>query len=227
MNAESNRTISGMLITNPNGDCIAINNSKNISIKNSEIGPCQGEGVSILSSSEISITQNRIEDVRTAVYVVSSQTTYMSHNQFLNVQGPMPRGQFVQFNQVSGPGNRINYNDGKNILGQSFSEDAINLFKSGGVSDDPLQILGNRIIGGGPSDSGGGNMAGDRGGSHIIVKKNILVDPGQYGIAIAGGFNIQLLDNKIYARKQFFTNVGLYVWAQPASNPVPCGNITV
>jgi hypothetical protein len=38
--------------------------------------------------------------------------------------------------------------------------------------------------------------------------------PGQYGIAIAGGRHIQILDNKVFGKKQPFTNVGIYVWNQ-------------
>jgi len=41
-----------------------------------------------------------------------------------------------------------------------------------------------------PADSrqlGGGIMLGDGGGSNIVAKNNILVDPGQYGMAVSGG----------------------------------------
>ena len=57
-------------------------------------------------------------------------------------------------------------------------------------------------------------MTGDSGGAYIVVKDNILIDPGQYGIAIAGGHHIQILDNKILGKRQPFTNVGIYVWNQ-------------
>ncbi|MFW5700948.1 MAG: T9SS type A sorting domain-containing protein, partial [Cyclobacteriaceae bacterium] len=53
-------------------------------------------------------------------------------------------------------------------------------------------------------------------------KDNILVNPGQYGIAIAGGSSVQLIDNSIYGKQQSFTNVGLYVWNQDTS--VSCAN---
>ena len=57
-------------------------------------------------------------------------------------------------------------------------------------------------------------MTGDSGGAYIVVKDNILVDSGQYGIAIAGGHHIQILDNKVFGKRQPFTNVGIYVWNQ-------------
>ena len=57
-------------------------------------------------------------------------------------------------------------------------------------------------------------MTGDSGGAYIVVKDKILVDPSQYGIAIAGGHHIQILDNKVFGKRQPFTNVGTYVWNQ-------------
>ena len=67
-------------------------------------------------------------------------------------------------------------------------------------------------------------MTGDYGGSYIIVDNNTLVDPGQYGIAIAGGNNITIINNKIYGKRQPFTNNPLYVWGQLG---VACSNINV
>ena len=66
-------------------------------------------------------------------------------------------------------------------------------------------------------------MTGDHGGDNTIVENNTLLDPGQTGIAVAGGKNISILNNKIYARQQPFTNNPLYVWGQTGS----CSNITV
>lgn len=145
-------------------------------------------------------------------------------NKVLNVQGPMARGQFVQFNGVNGGGNKVICNEGESILGEGKPEDAINMFNSNGIATDPILIRGNKIKGGGPSRSGGGIMTGDGTGSYMIVQDNILVDPGQYGVAVAGGHDIKLLNNKIYAKQAPWTNVGLYIWDQYNSN---CNNITV
>ena len=53
-------------------------------------------------------------------------------------------------------------------------------------------------------------MLGDYGGSYQYAADNILVDPGQYGIAICGGNNNSIVNNLIYGKSQFFTNVGLF-----------------
>jgi len=129
-----------------------------------------------------------------------------------------------QFNNVSGGENRINYNILENILGESDPEDAINIFQSNGLPSDPIQIKGNWIRGGGPSASGGGILAADGGGSYVVIEDNILVDPGQYGLAVVGGNNIQIKNNLVYGKQQSFTNVGIYIWNQ--YDPV-CSDVVV
>ena len=61
-------------------------------------------------------------------------------------------------------------------------------------------------------------MLGDNGGSYQYAADNILVNPGQYGVSIAGGSYNSIINNKVYAYKQSFTNVGVYVWGQAGSN---------
>lgn len=248
ISGQSNVTISGVKISNPNGHCIEIRgNSQNITIQNSEIGPCSGAGVYVSSSSNVIVksvyihdttdngvtatgvsglemANNRLERVKSGLYALSSTRVVVASNNFLNVRGPMPRGQFVQFDKVYGGGNRVQCNVGENIMFESSPEDAINMYQSNGLATDPIQIIGNKIRGGGPSASGGGILLGDSGGSNQIARDNILVDPGQYGMAAAGGTNISILNNQIYGRQQSFTNVGIYVWNQYTT---ACSAVTV
>ena len=207
-------TISGLEIANPKGNGITIRNSKRIRIENCKIGPCKGEAVNVYECEGVTVSGNRFEAVSTGVYALDSRRIEVTRNRCLNVHGPFPRGQLAQFDKVTGGGNRINQNLALNILGKSHPEDVINIYKSSGTPDDPIQVIGNKIRGGGPSGSGGGIMTGDGGGAYIVVRDNIVVDPGQYGIAIAGGHHIQILDNKVFGKKQPFTNVGIYVWNQ-------------
>jgi len=242
---KNNVVYENITVSNTNGECITINDSKNITIINSNIGPCKGgngilvvggssirihnsyihdasdEGVKAQGVNGLTVTSNHIERVSTGVYALNSFQVQVERNQFLNVQGPRPRGGGAQFDKVSGTGNRINCNTIINNPGESSTEDVINLFMSNGTMGDPIQIKGNKLIGGGPSTSGGGIMLGDNGGSNMIAQHNILVDPGQYGIAVAAGVNIKVLNNTIFGRRQAFTNVGLYIWNQ---YKVPCGN---
>ena len=223
--------VDGLRISNPNGHCIIIKNSSNVLIQNSTIGPCGGHGIDIQDSVDISIQANDFADVWKGVYAHRSSQVDVSNNHGLNLTSPDPikiKANFVQFDKVSGSGNRINYNVIRNIPGESYPEDIISLFEVEGAVADPIQVIGNRIWGGGPSASGGGIMTGDSGGSNILVKDNILVDPGQFGIAIAGGHNIQVVNNKIFARPQSFNNVGIYVWRATELDETPeCREHTV
>jgi hypothetical protein len=55
MNGQNGTMIDGLKITSTTGDCVQIINSSNITIQNSEIGPCAGNGVKISGGDGISI----------------------------------------------------------------------------------------------------------------------------------------------------------------------------
>ncbi|MDP4239097.1 MAG: T9SS type A sorting domain-containing protein [Bacteroidota bacterium] len=223
-NGINNATISMLEIVNPSGHCISLSNCSNITIQNCKLGPSKKEGVNLCNCTNITVINCSMDSIETGVYADGCTGIKVIYNDVKNVQGPMPRGQMVQFNNVSGAGNSISYNVGENTPGQSFPEDEISIFMSNGTATDPIQVIGNWIRGGGPSTSGGGIMTGDNGGSYIVVQDNILVDPGQYGISVSGGNHITVSNNRIYARKQSFCNVGLYAWNQ---SPTACSAITI
>lgn len=210
----SNQTISNETISNSIGHCISLTNCSNITIRNCLLGPALKNGVYLYNCTNIRVTNCTMSSVSTGISANLSSGIKITYNNIKNIQGPYPQGQMAQFNEVSGGGNMINYNVVENIAGQSYPEDAINIYKSNGIAGDPIQVIGNRIRGGGPSISGSGIMTGDQGGSYILVKDNILVNPGSYGITIASGNHISIKNNKIFGKKQTFTDVGLSVWNQ-------------
>lgn len=114
----------------------------------------------------------------------------------------------------------------ENRPGESNPEDGINLYVSSGTAASPIVVEGNRIRGGGPSTSGGGTLLGDGGktSAYQISRFDVLADPGQYGTAVAGGSQMTIEGNVVYARQQAFTNVGIYAWDQYAS---ACSDVTV
>lgn len=137
------------------------------------------------------------------------------HNYATRIRGPYYRGQMVQFDDCFIPGSRIMYNisDQPTPSYQSGTpefgmEDHVNNWLSRGGLGDPIVIKYNKVRGGGPSESGGGILCGDGGGSNFIIESNILVNPGQYGISIAGGSNNLLLNNKVYSDSFPWSNVG-------------------
>ena len=60
INGQSGTVIQNLHVTNPNGDCVTLSNSSNITIRASEIGPCKGNGVVITGGTSISVLDNYI-----------------------------------------------------------------------------------------------------------------------------------------------------------------------
>lgn len=205
-------TISGQSIAGVNVPAITLTNCYNIHITKNRLRNSTDVGIYLYKCKNITIDYNYFTNVSSGVY--AEQTTEggiaVNRNQFLNMAGPFPRGQFVQFNNVSGPNSSISYNKGENIFGKSYPEDAISLYQSNGTASSPIRVFGNWIRGGGPSSSGGGIMLGDNGGSYEVAAYNILVNPGEYGMAIVGGDHNTIVNNSIFAVSQYFTNVGIY-----------------
>lgn len=221
----SDLTIEGLRFTNKSGNNLAFKNCKNITIRNCYFGSSSEEAISIEEGSRITIENNLFANNKGGVYALKTRgPIVIKNNQFINTKGPMPRGQYIQLDACTGAGNIIENNKGESWPGESDPEDLISLFKSSGTEESPILVRNNIFRGGGPSSSGGGIMTGDTYGGYVIVENNILVDPGQYGIAAAGGKKIIIRNNKIFGRSQHFTNVGIYVWAQA---DVPCSDIEV
>jgi parallel beta-helix repeat protein len=214
LDGKSNMTINYLEITNPNGHCIKLSNCSNITIQYCKLGPSKGEGVYLSNCSNITVRDCTMEYVESGVVADVGKSIQVIYNDIKNVQGPMPRGQLVQFGNICGAGSSISYNVGENILGQSNPEDAISLYMSNGTSASPIQVVGNKIRGGGPSTSGGGIMSGDMGGSYVDVKDNILVNPGQYGLTVSSGNDINISNNKIFSAQSSCSNIGLSAYKQ-------------
>ncbi|MGZ3750602.1 MAG: right-handed parallel beta-helix repeat-containing protein [Mucilaginibacter sp.] len=203
---------------------ITMFNCSNITVKKCKIGPNLASGIRVSDCTDINIDSCYISNVSTGVYAGDSQGVSVTNCQAINMMGPYPEGQFVQFKKVSGGGNRVSFNKFENILGQSYTEDAVSLYACNGLPSDPIVIESNWLRGGGPSASGGGIMLGDGGGSNQIAKNNFLVDPGQYGMAVSGGTYMSIINNTVYAKSQSFTNCGLYY--RNYSGP-PSANIVI
>ena len=219
-----NLIISGDSINGGTVPCISLTNCTNIRITHCKLINSKTLGISLSGCTNVMVDSNYVANVSTGVYAVNSKTIQVEYCQMKNMQGPLPRGAFVQFDNVSGTYCRVSHNRFENILGASYPEDAISMYKSNGTAADPILITDNWIRGGGPSKTGGGIMLGDNGGSYQTASYNTLVNPGQYGMAVSGGTNMQMFGNKIYGKVQSFTNVGLYYWNQSG---LPSSAITI
>lgn len=216
---ESGVIVEGLRISSEDGPCVVVGDSRDITIRNSSIGPCDGPAVVVEGSTSVRLEGLEIFDSASGVYALESQGVAVVSNRFHNAGR-----NFVQFDKVTGGGNKIVGNSGANRLGASSAEDFVSIYQSSGTSSNPLLVSGNTFRDGGPSQSGSGIMVGDYGGSHIVVEGNSLVNPGQVGIGVPGGSNIRVVGNSVFSAPQPWSNVGIYVWNQSGGS---CGEIEV
>jgi hypothetical protein len=206
--AQNGQVIENLHITNPSGPCIVVPSGvNNVVIRNNEIGPCgsgvEGLGVRIDPNAfNITVQRNVIHDISSGVYAAGAKHPLIVDRNFVyNVHGPMPRGQMVQFNAVSGGSGQsrvtCNVSDKNYGNGTKAYEDHINMFRTFGSAGAPIEIARNRIRGG-SSMSGSGIMMGDYGGAYIWVHDNVLTLTANTGIGIAGGQNMTVENNRIF-----------------------------
>jgi parallel beta-helix repeat protein len=180
-----------------------------VTIRNSVIGPCGGKAIEVRRSTGVRIEYSELLDSDAGIYALDSSSIVISGNTISNA-GRNP----VQFDKVTGSGNVVSDNEIHNQEGSSETEDSISIYESSGTESSPLVVEGNLISQGGSSRSGSGILVGDNGGSHVVVRGNTLINPGQVGIGVAGGQNISVVDNLVVSEAFPWSNVGIYVWDQ-------------
>lgn len=166
-------------------------------------------------------------NVSEGVYALNSANINIERARYQNITGPYERvgknrANLVQFNNVNG-GSVIS---SKGRCGDT--EDIISVYAS-----DNILVEGNHFEGvavstpgclAWRSGSGSGIALGDASGSGNVARNNILVNPGQVGVFIAGGLNHRIENNIVIGQAIPRSNVGMYVWNQSAS---PCSGHTV
>ena len=220
ISGKTSLVIENLRFENALGAILTISNSSNIIIRNCFFGRSGAEAIVLEGCTNVLVEKCLFTYNTSGVYAASSSTIKVIGNQFVNMRqrsGPA-RGQFVQFNNVTGAGNEVSGNKGENFAGESDPEDMISMFGgTSGTAASPIIIKNNIGRGGGPSQSGGGIVAGDHSGSYMNIDGNTLLNPGQYGIAIAGGNNNVITNNKIFSKQWPWSNNPLFIWAQVGS----------
>jgi hypothetical protein len=155
---KSNFTISGKSITGGTY-CVYLNNCSNVTITGCRFANATKYEVYMTGNCKnITMTNCFVTGGVSGVHVENSSSIVINTNQFLNMNGPFPGGNFVQFVNVSGAGCRINYNRCENVAGVAkHPQDGISVYQSNGLQGDSIQVIGNWIRGGQvQNDSGGG-----------------------------------------------------------------------
>ncbi|MEM6459102.1 MAG: right-handed parallel beta-helix repeat-containing protein [Planctomycetota bacterium] len=197
-------------------------------VLNSYVHDSEHPGVHLDGVDGALIQGNRFERVASGVYAHRGGGVRVVGNVGIDMLGPMPRGQLVQFDQTAGPGQAITHNLLVNRRGRSVAEDGINLFKAHGTAGSPILVAHNELHGDpdhgsdGFSRSGSGIMLGDAGGSHQLARHNAVYNAGQVGIGVAGGGHITVDDNLVLGQRSDVANVGVYAWhLYPGANAGP------
>lgn len=173
-------------------------------IEGNVIGPCSAGLVGVYAepgSGNITVRNNTIHKVASGMWANHAQNPVVFEgNRVYDVLGPYPRGQAVQFDNVTGGDgqSRIegNVSDWMERTGATAYEDHINVYMSSGKAGEPILIKGNKVRGG-DSESGAGITVGDGGGGWIEIDDNLVVSVPNTGIAIAGGHDIRATNNRV------------------------------
>jgi hypothetical protein len=201
-----------------------------VTIRNCWIHDSSRCGVETYHCRDLKVEGCRIENVATGLYAIDSSDIHFIGNFVRNVVGPFPRGQMVQFDNVTGRNCAIRGNYAVNEMGKSHPEDVINLYESRGEPGAPIVIEDNYVTGDptrgseGKSKTGSGIMLGDQGGAWLLCRHNIVLSAGQVGMGVAGGTDIRVEENLILGTRSNVSNVGLYAWNQ---SHAPSGKVTI
>jgi len=223
--------IENCLITNCGGTGINLLRCDTVTIRNCRITDTNGNVISTGQAmyiddcgDDIIIEGNWLEDVSAGVTFnqCDSVTGYrVRYNFFKNMQRSHNQGEGV-FAQYCGPMDLwVHDNTFYGVPADCVVEDWINMYRSYGTSSLPIRIYNNRIQGSGTSASGGGIMSSDVGSEGVtsavgwvLVYDNWLVDPGQYGIAMTAGHDVDVYDNSVFSSSNnpniSISNVGIY-----------------
>ena len=210
---QSNITISGVAITGGTSVGIRLSNCNNVHITKCKIANSTTDGIQLSNCTNVTIDSCFVTNVRAGVNAMQCTTVKVNHNQFLNMNGPFPSGNFVQLNNVNGSGIQVNYNRCEDIAGVAqHPQDGISIYQCNGLPGDSVQVIGNWIRGGQiQNDSGGGAgiVLGDVGGSYQVARNNIVVNGGFVGMQVQGGSHIKMDHNVIYGISTPYSNCGL------------------
>lgn len=198
-----------------------------VTILNTGSGSGEVNGaICLFNVSNLSITHCRFERVSSAVLLTECDGPLLIEwNTGINIGR-----NFVQLDKCEGGDIRVRYNTMERVgdylrPGADDVEDWISVYKVYGLPGKPAQFNYNRARGHGPSPQGSFIMLGDAGGRYQEAVGNVGVTPGQVGIGIAGGQNIEVRDNKMYSESWPDSNIAFYSY--DFSAPEPCGEHVV
>lgn len=253
---QSNKVYERLKVTSSKGDCIQIVDSFDITIENSDIGPCSGNAVNIRGGSRIDIFDNYIHSEGLGKRCCDHHDGVFAHKTSqIRVQGnviaygesnveaiPEVTGLEVIGNFLLNPrgpyprGQNVQAWNSSNILvknNYALSSRDTRAYNYAENQEDSINfgltsniVASSNYITGGHSPSGCGLIA-DMGANSVQFMSNKLVDTGQCGIGIASGTNQLVKDNRIINRNPVAKAGNTAVYVWNQYKKLPCGPVIV
>ena len=126
---------------------ISLSGQSDLIIFGASIINSSSNGIYLYNCENIIIDSCYIENSQTGINCVKCSNIIVRNCTLLNMKGPKPSGQFIQFNNCIG--GMILSNSLFNLPNQSDPEDAISIYQSNGSPSSPILISSNFISGGG------------------------------------------------------------------------------
>jgi hypothetical protein len=227
IDGKSGTVIENVRISSATGECITIKNSQNITIRNSNIGPCGRNAIKLQGSSGIKIVDNYIHsEHRPAGCCDTNDGVFASGTTGLLIQGNViafnesnievqsaadvrvignfllnPLGPFPRGQQFQ------SWNNSRNITVEdnyTLATTDTSKYPFAAGQEDAINFgftdgitARNNYIVGGESPAGCGLIA-DQAANNAKFANNVLVRTGQCGIGLANGTNLDVDGNKIF-----------------------------
>lgn len=187
--------------SNPNGHCILVSSQSHVWIHDAVIGPCDGSGIKVQSSTDVTIERVTILHAKASITMHSSSFVTVKDSDLRDPLGPKPEGQQILVNQSNNVTIDGVYTEHTGLPG-TFQEDAINFYRS---TDS---IIKNSTIVGGGSPTGCGVVLDD-GAQRITVANNRISWQANCGVGVANGVGHYIDSNDVrYTRQNY------YAWNQ-------------
>jgi Bacterial Ig-like domain (group 2) len=227
------RSMGGLIKTTVAGTNLTVRNSLGVAVNAGVKGQPNGVFLEVSSPTRLDVENNYIESAQGGVIVHGyggnrdgGQTIVIRANRARNMNGLLSDGnggylpgeganhsqaRFVQFDSVqSVPGIDVGWNEVINYPGQSLVDDNIDLYRSGGTLNQPLEIHDTYIQGAYPykaaqdAYTGGGIKTDAKAGDNArevpafnSIHDNQVVGTVNYGIQFAAGHDNVAANNRV------------------------------
>jgi hypothetical protein len=227
------RSVGGLIKTSVAGTDLTVRNSVGVAVSAPVKGQPNGVFVEVASPARLDVENNYIENAQGGVIVHGyagnrdgEQTIVIRSNRARNINGLLSDGnggylpgeganrsqaRFIQFDSAqSVPGIDVGWNEVINYPGRSLVEDNIDVYRSGGTPNRPLEIHDTYIEGAYPyraaqdAYTGGGIKTDAKAGDNAqevpafnTIHDNQVVGTVNYGIAFTAGHDNVAANNRV------------------------------